>query len=440
MRKLTDLILRISPRLTRPFVLGVARAVMSLLLLGALSPRHASAQYMFVDVDGDGVSTSKDVLDPVWPTSLSIWLVTDHNRDGSPAACSAGSRSLTINSYEVVIRADSGSVSWGAYQNRMADFELHFGGAYSQTEFHEGYGSFSPLGPGKYLLATLEVTVISGKPRLTPSASSELAARFMTAFGSECEGLADDNTLALGRDWMDVDGVGTGTGGGDVLPQSVTANEGVVYLGGNRMAAPLTFSFESHDVVVNEGKLPGPARPTAIVPSSRDTLRCNLDSDATTLARAGVGKGLSREDILESLRSHYASSALVSEARRDGEVIKVTYVGSPSTQNLVALPASLPMTDPNEAERERLEAVRAYGRLLEAKRGLDQGGMLIISRNGWTTVPPSIAGDIDDALRYLQSGAKLSENQKQLLERTIVPDIQNEISNPIPLQVTGRSR
>jgi 23S rRNA G2069 N7-methylase RlmK/C1962 C5-methylase RlmI len=98
------------------------------------------------------------------------------------------------------------------------------------------------------------------------------------------------------------------------------------------------------------------------------------------------------------------------------------------------------MTDPNEAERQRLDAVRGYGRLLEAKRGLDQGGILIISRNGWTTVPPSIANDIDDALQHLQSGAKLSDDQQQLLERTIVPDIQSEIKNPIPLQATGRSR
>lgn len=441
MRILTNLTLKLSSCLARPLAPGIVLpATIFLLLVTSLSPRTTAAQYMFVDANGDGVSTSEDVLDPVWPTTLSIWLVTDHNRDGSPAVCSVGDRSLTINSYEFVVRADSGAVSWGSFENHMAGFTVHYQGASSPTELHEGYASSSVLSPGKYLLATIEVTVLSGTPRLVPSSSSSLSGYFLTGFGSQCPGAENDNTLALGRDWMDVDGVGTGTGGGEVLPQSVTANQGIVYLGGNRMAAPFTLSFESHDVVVNEGKLPGLARSTAIVPSSRDTLRCQLDSDGTTLARTGVSKGLSREAILESLRTHYAASSLVNEARRDGEIIKVTYVGSPSSQSLVNLPADLRMTDPNEAERQRLEAVGSYGRLLEAKRGLDQGGMLIISQNGWTTVPPSIASDIDDALRHLQSGAKLSDDQTQLLEQTIAPDVQNEIKHPIPLQATGRSK
>jgi len=408
-----------------------------LCLAGAFSSSDTSAQYMYLDTDGDSASTTADLLDPVYPTTVNIWLVTNQNRDGSTALCAVGGGALTINSYEFIVKSDSGAVSWGSFENRMSAFTYHFQGASSPTELHEGYGSGSALAPGRYLLATVEVTVLSGTPRLVPSGTSSLSGSFLTGFGSQCAGGENDNTLALGRDWMDVDGVGTGTGGGEGMQQSVTTNEGVIYLGGNRMAAPLTLSFESQEVVVNGRHLPVLPPPPPIRASSRDSLRCQLDSDATTLARAGVRRGLSRDELLESLRALYASSVLVREASRDRGAIRVTYAGSPASQSLVNVPANVPMTDLSDVAQRRLATVRAYSRLLEAKRDLDQGAMLIVSQNGWTTAPPSLAQYIDEAFQSIQAGTKLTDAQRQLLERTIVPELQSEIKNPIPLQTAG---
>jgi len=323
----------------------------------------------------------------------------------------------------------------------MAEFNLHFGAASSQTEFHEGYGSFSYLAPGKYLLATLDVTVISGRPRLTPSASSQLAATFLTSFGSECDGREGDNSVALGRDWFDVDGVGTGSGGGwddGPIPESITVGQGVVYFGGNRIPAPLTIGFEGADAVVNGARLPPLEQPPipAGARTSSDALRFELDSTGTALTRDGVRKGLSRAELLQQLRTHYASSELVREVQVEGERLRVTYVDYP-IQTIVYMPSRIPMTDPSPEERRRSDAVHAYALLRETKAILDQGAVVLITRDGWTTVPPLIARQVDDALQSLQAGAGVTTVRRELLDSTIPADVQAWVRQPARLDPVG---
>src|SRR5512139_2745962 len=139
-------------RVLIPLALGLLAAVL-------LCPVPASAQYVFLDVNGDGSCTAADVLtDAV--TSIDIWFDTAHNGDGSPAMCSAGGP-LDIFSYEFILTS-GGNVTYGAYTNMMATFTTPFGVASGGNDYHNGYGGMAPLPPGAYKVGSLAISVAPG--------------------------------------------------------------------------------------------------------------------------------------------------------------------------------------------------------------------------------------------------------------------------------------
>jgi len=89
----------------------------SLLLLGVIAalaigaPAHS--QYIYMDVNGDGVCTSADLLTSS-STSIDVWLNTNHDANGSVKTCSSNaSQPLDIFSYDLVVhQAGSGSVGF----------------------------------------------------------------------------------------------------------------------------------------------------------------------------------------------------------------------------------------------------------------------------------------------------------------------------------------
>jgi hypothetical protein len=173
-----------------------------------LLPAAASSQYLYLDSNGDGISDGSDVVQAVGPTTINVWLRTDANRDGSPAVCSSEDGPLSINSYEFVLRAINGTIAWGSAFNQIEAFSTDLGLVQSMTEFHMGYAGGSALPPGLYHLATLSFSAASGTPSIEIAASpNSLAGALQTAFGSSCSSLDYDNTLALGTEWFDADGL-----------------------------------------------------------------------------------------------------------------------------------------------------------------------------------------------------------------------------------------
>jgi PKD repeat protein len=183
-------------------------------LLVVLTAVPAGAQYLFLDSNGDGVHDSNDALAPSGPTNLDVWYVTDKNRDGTPAVCDVDAGvGLTINSYTFVLHAVGGDVQWGPMQNRFPFTHTPVCFAtYSDTTnasyYHNGWGSYDILPPGRYKVATLTVEVTSGSPSLffepfLPSRPVQL-----TQFGTKCPARDDDNTYKLGSEWSDADGIG----------------------------------------------------------------------------------------------------------------------------------------------------------------------------------------------------------------------------------------
>lgn len=181
-----------------------------LILLGAslLAPAPSIAQYMYLDANGDGVNTSADVLNPTGPTTVDIWIDTNHDKSGATVTCSDGSTPLTIFSYEFILQTSGGTVSWGAFTNDQPQWTTNLGLASSNTEYHNGFaGAVSPSPPGLYELGSMTITIASGSPAVLFGTSSSLSSNYITEFGSACPGTQFDNTLQLGRDWFDTAGL-----------------------------------------------------------------------------------------------------------------------------------------------------------------------------------------------------------------------------------------
>ncbi len=170
----------------------------------------AHAQYLYIDANGDGVHTAADVLVPGGTTTLDLWLVTNGNRDGGAATCASG-EDLTINSYEFILRATNGNMTWGSFTNLQADMVTSFGAHSSTTEFYAGFGGGTILPPGTYRLGTLNASPALGTPALSfASTPTTLPGALLTSFGSQCLGQDQDNTMKLGTDWFDADGADYG--------------------------------------------------------------------------------------------------------------------------------------------------------------------------------------------------------------------------------------
>ena len=172
----------------------------------------ASAQYMFLDTDGDGVSTAADMLaENCAPTTVAVYLWTDRNRIGDPAECSTG-EPLSINSYVVGLRVTGGTATFTNFIN--AD-PTNFGTTISverrsDTEWQRGQGGGTPLDPTSvtgvpYKLMTITVTGATGSPALEIAPTVSIGPN-RTSFGTQCPGTEGDNTYKLGIDWLDVDG------------------------------------------------------------------------------------------------------------------------------------------------------------------------------------------------------------------------------------------
>ena len=190
-------------------------------LLAAAPVMPASAQYMYLDTDGDGVHTGADQLNG--GAEVAIWLDTAHNRDGSPVTCAATGAALDFYSYVFCLRAEGGTVSFGTYSLDLGPtFTVPFGEVKSDTEYKNGFGSATYAPAGLWRLGTLPVSVVSGTPTLAIVAEVANSSD-VTSFGTHCAGHDFDNTYKLDAcgagDWTDVDGLG---------PAPVVACEGYI--------------------------------------------------------------------------------------------------------------------------------------------------------------------------------------------------------------------
>jgi PKD repeat protein len=179
-----------------------------------LCPRHAVAQFVFLDANGDGVNDASDQLAQDGPTDVDVWFVTNENRDGSAAVCSSNpAQALTINSYEIVLEALHGRVEFGPMENRLPFGSVPVSFAtYEDTTnasvYHNGWGHRTSFDPGRYIVATLRVRVLEGNPSLVFRGRSPVQPTDLTSFGTQCEGPEFNNTQTLGEQFFGAMGIG----------------------------------------------------------------------------------------------------------------------------------------------------------------------------------------------------------------------------------------
>jgi hypothetical protein len=163
---------------------------------------------MYLDANGDGVHTEADVLPSSGVTSVDVWIVTDKTRLGADVTCTTEPEvRMTINSYEVILHATGGTVRYGAFENLQIPMSTRFGLASDSTDLYAGFGGGTILPPGTYHLGRVTIEAASGTPSVGIAARTPLDRWYETAFGCSCSGNDYDNTLKLGTDWFDADGL-----------------------------------------------------------------------------------------------------------------------------------------------------------------------------------------------------------------------------------------
>jgi len=194
----------------------------SLLLLGVIAAlaigAPAYSQYIYMDVNADGICNNSDVLTSSI-TGVDIYWNTNHNQSGTVATCSDGFSALDFSSFDIIVHSSgSGSVTYNSFtpssQITSAGLSVVNPLTVAGNDAGVGYAisGITYMSPGLIKLGTLNVTV-TGSPQLNflgtspdPSIPS-----FGTGFGSHCSGTDNPNTITLGIDFADNCGTAAGT-------------------------------------------------------------------------------------------------------------------------------------------------------------------------------------------------------------------------------------
>ena len=201
-------------------------AVLIALLVGV----PAYSQWMYMDVDGDGLNSTAsgsgdDVLDAA-DTNIDIYLDLANNRNGSPIVCTDGTNTMSMIAYEFTIKqTGSGSVVFSNWTNNIPGAttsgvlnDSNPASVGFDTAAGEAWVFLIDTAPpfaaaARHKLGSLTVAV-TGSPKLdfVVSGQANINLNAGTSFGTECfspnSGLS---TWFLGDEWTDNDGTASPT-------------------------------------------------------------------------------------------------------------------------------------------------------------------------------------------------------------------------------------
>jgi len=380
---------------------------------------------MFLDSNGDGVSTVADCLSSHAVTRFSVWIATDRNRDGSSARCS-GDKPPNMLSYTFTILADSGSVAWLSAENLVPSLSIHLESHLSSTSYQDGYGGATPTPPGAYRLMSFDVSVLSGRPSLRIASAS---------FGSTCLTADNDNTLTLGKEWLDTDGLPWRDGdGSQPYPSSLAIRSGVLYLGGHRLTAPFLIAFSSTGFSANGLKIERPVALQTTSQNPNDSIRDYLEREARVRYAAGLAKSQDSGSLLADIRDFFAASSIVISASVVDGVIQMRFKDLPDVQHRWT-----PGPPPDLEARARYESYAAYRRLVSIKAHLEQGGIVLCMTRDFVQLPTGNSAKLDLLIQRLQDGARLTTSESKTLESYVPRAALDELATPVQLSPASTS-
>jgi hypothetical protein len=188
----------------------------SLLLLGVIAAlaigAPAYSQYIWMDVNGDGVNTSTDALTSS-VTTVHVWLDTDNVKGGGAPTAQCGGNPLDIGLFDVLFRSSgTGSVTYHGFTlgSGMTGFAPLNAFTVAGSDAGVGYVGGNYLPPGTYELGQLSITV-TGTPVLSFLPETTSLPSPNTAFGSHCDGTDHPNYITLNVDFFDADGTASFT-------------------------------------------------------------------------------------------------------------------------------------------------------------------------------------------------------------------------------------
>ncbi len=399
----------------------------------------ASAQYMYLDANGDGVNSAADSLNASGPTLLTIYLNTNHDRDGTLRSCnghtgapSAGGP-INLFGYTIVLKAVGGTVTWGAftpldpaYTPLGADLADS-----TDTQFTRMRPAQTFTAAGPLQLGTISVTSSSGTPGVVIGTSTGLDPfGFGTDFATQCDGSAYPNSYVLGTDWFDIDGIrGTGDSSGMTAPaESFSAGSGTLYLGGNRIQAPYAVTFYGGDLVINGLRIAGVRANAPSLPSAtaEDSLEHRLISSVSLGAVALRRQGLSELEILTLMRNQMLASPSVQSADivRDGLAVQFR-----SGHRVRLMPPKSDQLYPSLRVPSETAVRSAW--LYEVRWALSTGHIVfILGPFDVQYLRPKMLDQISKLVARLQAGDVLEPSESSVL----APAVQYQLRHPLQLE------
>jgi len=200
--------------------------LIQVLLVSCLWTARSGAQHMYLDTDGDGLSTSADVTKASGITSITIWLDSNHDRNGILQTCNSHtgakysttrSSALDVFSYTIFLKAVGGTVKWGSFLPADPAYESLGAPSPTETDIELNYFRTSGVTPaGQFKVGTIQVSVLSGEPQIVISQGKDINPyEFGTHFGCPCSGSILEHSYVAGdpsnarapHDWSDTDGL-----------------------------------------------------------------------------------------------------------------------------------------------------------------------------------------------------------------------------------------
>jgi hypothetical protein len=383
-------------------------AIASLLVLGV---SQASAQYMFLDSNGDGRHDRRDRLRRQGWSEVDVWLDLTTNRDPTERSTIAADKQ-TLAAYELAIHG-SVTMEWGAFTPADPSMKVIRGPLVGTGEFYIAVeGSRALKGP-KHRLGRLRLRPVSGNGDLEILPCLALEDTAYTSFQLQRGGrklrlgptlVLTPTATVIEGDWHDADGVRL-----EPEPQpsrSLRVDRGILYVAWNRMSPPFDLRIVEGRAVVNGYALPEPPRPPLPDPTPKDIARYRASTFAYAVGLMAQRWGV--EATSAWIEGYQLSPAVDSVRVRPGGAT-VFYRGHGS--EIVFCPSWVAQPGSSHGPLDPLQdLLDEWGRVLRSRSLLNiwNAGKFMTLGSGERT---------DEAIRKLQRKELLSRNDSLALER-----------------------